>query len=55
VIWCALIAALARPQWLEPPIVRAVPTRDLLLAVDLSGSMAAEDFTGKDGARRWTV
>jgi Ca-activated chloride channel family protein len=51
VIWCALIAALARPQWLEPPIVRAVPTRDLLLAVDLSGSMAAEDFTGKDGQK----
>src|SRR5262249_49916930 len=39
VVWCALIVALARPQWLEPPIVRAVPTRDLLLAVDLSGSM----------------
>jgi Ca-activated chloride channel homolog len=51
VIWCALIAALARPQWLEPPIVRAVPTRDLLLAVDLSGSMAEEDFTGKDGQK----
>jgi Ca-activated chloride channel family protein len=51
VIWCALIAALARPQWLEPPIVRAVPTRDLLLAVDLSGSMAAEDFTDKNGQK----
>jgi Ca-activated chloride channel homolog len=51
VIWCALIAALTRPQWLEPPIVRAVPTRDLLLAVDLSGSMAEEDFTGKDGQK----
>src|SRR5262245_19574791 len=49
VVWCALITALARPQWLEPPIVRAIPTRDLLLAVDLSGSMAEEDFTGKDG------
>jgi Ca-activated chloride channel family protein len=51
VVWGALVTALARPQWLEPPIVRAIPTRDLLLAVDLSGSMAAEDFTGKDGQK----
>lgn len=44
-IWVLAVAALARPQWLEPPVVREMPTRDLLLAVDLSGSMEAEDFT----------
>jgi Ca-activated chloride channel family protein len=49
VVWCAVVSALARPQWLEPPIVKEVPTRDLLLAIDLSGSMEAEDVTGRDG------
>ena len=49
VAWCAVVAALVRPQWLEPPVVRELPTRDLLLAVDLSGSMEAKDFKGKDG------
>jgi Ca-activated chloride channel family protein len=49
VIWCAAVAALARPQWLEPPVVRELPTRDLLVAVDLSGSMEAEDFKNKEG------
>lgn len=48
-VWGAVAAALARPQWLEPPVVKEVPTRDLLLAVDLSGSMAAEDVAGRDG------
>jgi len=49
--WALAISALARPQWLEPPVVREVPTRDLLLAVDLSGSMEAEDFTAADGSK----
>jgi len=48
--WLCLVSALARPQWLEPPIVRELPSRDLLLAVDLSGSMATEDFTDPSGA-----
>lgn len=46
--WLCLVTALARPQWVEDPITRTVPTRDLLLAVDLSGSMEVEDF--KDAA-----
>ena len=41
--------ALARPQWIEDPIVREEPTRDMLLAVDLSGSMEAKDFTDDRG------
>lgn len=49
VVWCAVIIALARPQWLKPPIVKELPTRDLLLAIDLSGSMEAEDVRDKDG------
>lgn len=42
--WLALIAAAARPQWLGEPIEQSVSGRDLLLAVDLSGSMEIEDF-----------
>lgn len=49
VVWLCLLAALARPQWLEPPIERSIPTRDLLLVVDLSGSMDHEDFTSAEG------
>lgn len=48
-IWLCLLLALARPQWLEAPIERTVPTRDLLLLVDLSGSMDHEDFTNEAG------
>lgn len=48
-IWLAILTALARPQWLEPPITREIPTRDLLLLIDLSGSMEKEDFTNDEG------
>ncbi|MCB1232030.1 MAG: VWA domain-containing protein [Verrucomicrobiae bacterium] len=48
-LWIILLAALARPQWLEPPITKQQPTRDLLLLVDLSGSMKQEDFTNAEG------
>ena len=49
VAWLCAVAALARPQWVEQPITKTVPTRDMLLAVDLSGSMATEDFTDAQG------
>jgi Ca-activated chloride channel family protein len=42
--WLLVLAALMRPQWVEPPLHREQPTRDLLLLVDLSGSMQAQDF-----------
>ena len=51
IVWVCVITALAKPQWLEPPIVREVPTRDLLLAIDLSGSMETEDFTDSTGTK----
>ena len=47
--WVLLVVALAGPQYLEPPISRVMPTRDLLLLVDLSGSMETEDFTNSEG------
>jgi len=49
VSWALLVLALARPRFIEEPITRAVPTRDLLLAVDLSGSMETADFTDASG------
>ncbi|BCX49631.1 conserved hypothetical protein [Haloferula helveola] len=48
-IWCLSLVALARPQWIEDPIEKQTPTRDLLLLVDLSGSMDQEDFTNAEG------
>ena len=48
-VWLLVLTALARPQWLESPIERTIPTRDLLLLVDLSGSMDHEDFTNTAG------
>ncbi len=43
-VWLCLLLAAARPQWLGEPIEQAVSGRDLMLAVDLSGSMEIEDF-----------
>lgn len=46
-----LVAALARPQYVEPPIVKTESARDLMLAVDLSGSMETTDMTDANGNR----
>ena len=48
-LWILIVLALARPQFLEPPVSRVLATRDLMLLVDLSGSMEAEDFTNSQG------
>lgn len=49
-IWILLVAALARPQWVGDPITREVSARDLILAIDISGSMDQRDFKTVDGA-----
>lgn len=43
--WCLLVAALARPEWVGEPVKMEKTARDLMLAVDLSGSMEATDFS----------
>ncbi|MEN7972329.1 MAG: VWA domain-containing protein [Verrucomicrobiota bacterium] len=48
-VWIFLLLSLARPQWIEPPVEKQIPTRDLLLIVDLSGSMEAQDFMDSEG------
>ena len=42
--WVLLVLASARPQWMGEPIEQAVNGRDLMMAIDLSGSMEAKDF-----------
>ena len=44
IAWCLLILAATRPQWLGDPVELPISGRDLMLAVDLSGSMQVEDF-----------
>ena len=49
VLWLALIAAAAKPQWLGDPIEQQRAGRDLMIAVDLSGSMETQDFDNELG------
>lgn len=42
--WLLLVTAMARPEWVSEPVVRDKSARDIMIAVDLSGSMAATDF-----------
>lgn len=46
--WLVLVVAAARPVWLGEPVEQGVSGRDLMLAVDLSGSMEMEDFVVAD-------
>ena len=43
--WLALVFAACRPQWVDDPVEVPVSGRDLLLAVDLSGSMKTTDLS----------
>ena len=44
VAWLLLVTAAARPQWVGDPVALPVSGRDLLLAVDVSGSMKIKDM-----------
>ena len=55
-VWFCLLCAAARPYWLDEPISRKVSGRDLMLAVDISGSMTEADMTiGANSASRIDV
>lgn len=45
-VWVLLIAAAVRPQWLDDPLPVPTTGRRLMLAVDVSGSMATPDMAG---------
>src|SRR5215470_16715090 len=49
ICWVLIVFALARPQYVEPPIQKVQPARDLLLALDLSQSMDTRDFRDPTG------
>jgi Ca-activated chloride channel family protein len=42
--WLSLVTALARPVWVDEVVEMPISGRDLMLAVDLSGSMQERDF-----------
>ena len=43
-IWLLVVLAATRPQWLGDPVELPSTGRDLMLAVDISGSMEAQDM-----------
>lgn len=50
-IWALILLALADPQRVGAPVEQTLAARDLILAIDISGSMDTRDFPGPDGAR----
>lgn len=46
--WTLLVIAASRPQWVGEPLNLAISGRDLMLAVDISGSMQTEDMLLND-------
>jgi Ca-activated chloride channel family protein len=47
-VWLGLVVAAARPQWIGDPVELPNSGRDLMLAVDISGSMRVEDMQAGD-------
>ncbi|HAT25765.1 MAG TPA: BatB protein [Gammaproteobacteria bacterium] len=43
-IWLLIVLAASRPQWLGDPVQLPSTGRDLMLSVDISGSMEAQDM-----------
>jgi Ca-activated chloride channel family protein len=49
-VWTALVVALARPERVGAPIEETKAARDVILAIDISGSMDEVDFLAADGS-----
>lgn len=52
-VWLLLVAAATRPQWLDDPLPVPTSARQLMMAIDTSGSMEIQDMAG--GATRLQV
>lgn len=52
-VWALLVLAAMRPQWLGQPLPVPTNGRQIMLAIDCSGSMASQDMEG--GASRLQV
>jgi Ca-activated chloride channel family protein len=48
VLWCGLVISASDPQWVGEPVTLPSSGRDLLLAVDISGSMREQDMRIQD-------
>lgn len=44
-IWLSILAAIAQPRWLSEPIPINPEAREIMIALDLSGSMEMDDMT----------
>src|SRR5690606_253191 len=55
--WLLLVLAAARPQWVGDPSQLPTTGRDLIMAVDISGSMEAQDIqlAGQNATRLQVV
>ncbi len=55
--WILLVTAASRPQWVGDPVQLPTTGRDLMLAVDISGSMEAQDIqlNGQNATRLQVV
>jgi len=56
-VWVLLLLALAKPELLSEPITRTDAGRDVMLAIDISGSMDERDYVvpGEDNLSRLDV
>lgn len=50
ITWLCLVVAAAQPKWVGEPLEQQKSGRDLMIAVDLSGSMETQDFKLPDGS-----
>ncbi|PZR00318.1 MAG: hypothetical protein DI533_07000 [Cereibacter sphaeroides] len=48
-LWLLAVTVVARPERLGDPIERTLAARDIMLAVDISGSMSTKDFAVANG------
>jgi Ca-activated chloride channel family protein len=49
--WLCIVTAMAKPEMIGPAINKQQSARDLMIAVDLSGSMQVEDFTTENNEK----
>lgn len=50
--YLALVAALAKPMWVGEPIEQRKSAREIMVSLDLSGSMSERDFVDANGEKQ---
>ena len=48
-VYILMLIALAKPQYIATPLHKSISQREVLIAIDLSGSMATKDFKDSNG------